>query len=399
LVYATDARRILSRMTVALRVVSSATLAIALSCAAPPPGPSPSPDAGPASDAGPAADAATLEGSADGGAPVVADAGPTDPLRAPAEQWTWLPVEGMRCGNGAPTGVGVNLTSRSRRVLIILQGGGACWDVASCFVLRGAANLESGYGAAQFEGDRRGLEGSALLDRNATDNPFRDASFVFVPYCTGDMHSGTQVFRYEALGATRDVHHVGGRNLDALLPRLRATIPDAERVWLYGISAGGYGVVLNWRKVSGALAPAPVDALSDCGVPVTPPDGRYVQWRRSWASPPVEGCPECERDFTAVLLAQLRAMRTRRFAQLAYTDDGVLSLFYGLGPGGFAPLVRALHERLATEPNARTFVLSGSEHVMAGAPRALRATDGTVLFDWITQWATDGARWTSRAPY
>ncbi|MDP3277008.1 MAG: pectin acetylesterase-family hydrolase [Deltaproteobacteria bacterium] len=338
------------------------------------------------------ADAATADGAN-------TDASIAAPIVAPNERWTWVSIDGMRCGNGQPTGVAVNLTNRSRRVMVIVQGGGACWDVATCFVLRSAANLESGYGAAQFESERVNLESAALLDRRAANNAFADASYVFVPYCTGDMHSGTRVMRYEALGMTRDVHHVGARNMDALMPRLQATFASADKLWLYGISAGGYGVIFNWLRFSQAFRSARVDALSDCGVPVTPPDGRYATWVRTWGSQLPPGCADCDRNLTSVLLAQLAAHRTSRFGQLAFTDDQVLRTFYGLGPADFAPLVRTLHTRLSTEPNARTFVVTSDAHVMAGAINTTRTADGTVLGPWLQQWATDSPMWASHAPY
>src|SRR5688572_18372717 len=57
---------------------------------------------------------------------------PGDPLVAPKEEWTWLPVDGMKCGNGSGTGVGVNLTDRSKHVFVYLMGGGACWSEFTC---------------------------------------------------------------------------------------------------------------------------------------------------------------------------------------------------------------------------------------------------------------------------
>src|SRR5690349_8408075 len=58
------------------------------------------------------------------------DAG--DPISAPNETWTFVPVPDAHCGNGTSTGIGVNLTDRSNRVLIFLAGGGACWEAAAC---------------------------------------------------------------------------------------------------------------------------------------------------------------------------------------------------------------------------------------------------------------------------
>ena len=328
----------------------------------------------------------------------IADSGPAPaPISAPSETWTYVPIEGMRCGNGSATGIGVNLTTRSSKVLFILQGGGACWDVNTCFVLRSAANLD-GYSEAAFANERNALASAAILNRSDPNNPFRDASFVYVPYCTGDVHSGRNVFRYEANGMTRDIHHVGAQNMDALLARVRATIPAPEHVWLYGMSAGGYGVVTNWWRFKRAFAGAPVDAASDCGVPVTPPDGRYATWTRVWNSEFPPSCTDCASNLTNVLTTQLAMFRSDRFAQLAYTQDGVLSTFYGTTGATFQTLVTGLQTRLQSESNARTFVLAGNSHVMVGSYATLRAADGTALNQWIPQWATGAAAWASHGP-
>lgn len=321
-----------------------------------------------------------------------------DASALPLRTWTWVPLEGMRCGNGAGTGVGVS-RGESDRMVLLLEGGGACWDVATCFVLQSASNLEQGFGAAQFASVRAELERTALLDRAAVDNPLRDATYVFVPYCTGDIHAGDRVATYEALGMRRDVHHVGARNLDAALAYLRATFTQRSQVFLTGFSAGGYGVVMNWHRVAAALAPAPVDALSDCGDPVSPPDGRYTTWYRQWNLQTPPGCDGCDRDLLAVLGAQLRAHPTRRYAQLAYTDDAVLSAFYGVAPAAFAPLVRQLTTTVVAAPNARAFVVSGSEHVMTPRARSVRARDGALLFDFVRAWAQASADWQSHTPY
>src|SRR5512142_1728585 len=145
---------------------------------------------------------------------------PTDggvpPLDAPAGQWTWLPIDGMACGDGSPTGIGVNLVDTSDRVAIYMQGGGACWDVNTCFTIKSAVHIEGGYGQNDFNTDIATLSGSYLFQRIAT-NPFKDASWIYVPYCTGDLHDGNNVEMYDA---THTVHHVGRANAEALLARV-----------------------------------------------------------------------------------------------------------------------------------------------------------------------------------
>src|SRR5262249_16786869 len=87
------------------------------------------------------------------------------PISAPMEQWTWVPFDNAFCANGTPTGIGVNLTDKSKRVMIYLQGGGACWDQLTCYTLQTAANFSTGYGQADFMGDVKGLLSSYFFDR------------------------------------------------------------------------------------------------------------------------------------------------------------------------------------------------------------------------------------------
>src|SRR5262245_55134744 len=48
---------------------------------------------------------------------------PGQPITAPSDQWTWIPFDDAFCGNGTTTGIGVNPTTKSTRVLIFLEGG------------------------------------------------------------------------------------------------------------------------------------------------------------------------------------------------------------------------------------------------------------------------------------
>ena len=72
------------------------------------------------------------------------------------------------------------------------------------------------FGQAQWEASGAPSVGHAL-DRARATNPFRAASYVFIPYCTGDLHAGSNVATYDVLGP-RKFAHVGRRNVEALLP-------------------------------------------------------------------------------------------------------------------------------------------------------------------------------------
>ena len=109
-----------------------------------------------------------------------------DPITAEALTWTWVGFENAVCMDGSSTGIGVSINPESDRLLIVLEGGGACFDPVSC---AGVAN-QDGYGETKFTRDTTGVLSRGIFDRDDETNPFRDFSFVYVPYCTGDVHGG-----------------------------------------------------------------------------------------------------------------------------------------------------------------------------------------------------------------
>src|SRR5690606_21182260 len=125
-----------------------------------------------------------------------------------------------RCGDGSPVGVLLNPWEASTRVLLYLEGGGACWDRFTCD--QGiAAFVRTGIPEAALADfiDGRGQQG--IFDRDDEANPFRDFSFVYVPYGTGDVHGGSVT--ENGYG----VQHVGYDNLGHFLHRLVPSFPDA----------------------------------------------------------------------------------------------------------------------------------------------------------------------------
>src|SRR4051812_15534557 len=208
--------------------------------------------------AGCAGETAPRKGNPDGGAGMV-DAGP---LPGTPGGWTWVDVPGMDCDDGSPTGVAVNpAPGGGGDLFIYFMGGGACWDASTCFVLN--TSVHGPFGQAQWDGTGAPSVAHAL-DRTRATNPFRDMSYVFVPYCTGDLHAGSNVATYDVLGP-RPFAHVGRRNVEALLPRLRATWPAPTRVVISGSSAGGFGATLNYDLFRRAYRDAQVALIDDAG--------------------------------------------------------------------------------------------------------------------------------------
>jgi hypothetical protein len=318
-----------------------------------------------------------------------ADLGPLD---TPVDTWTWVDVPGAVCGDGSATGVGVNLSDRSSDVVIFMQGGGACWDANTCFVLKSAVNIESGYTARSFEGE--GIRSAALFDRTNPANPFKDASYVFIPYCTGDLHAGDRLATYDLFGP-RPVHHRGAPNVEAILRRIAPTFAGPRRVLLAGISAGGYGAQLAYHRFAAALPQAEVHSLADSSPMVTPWGGRLGEMAPAWDLQLPPGCEGCATSFPALIDHLATTYPERRFGLLAYDADQTISIYFAYPLDGTFTnaLNRLLSDQYDAHPNAHAFILPGTQHVMLGNIATAEASDGTLLRDWVAGWASGAPSW------
>lgn len=315
-----------------------------------------------------------------------------------AAAWQWVNVEGAVCGNGQPTGMGISAKQDAKDLVIFVQGGGACWDVNTCFVLKSAANLESGYTEAHFKNEPT-LKTWAF-DRQQSLSPFKDANIAFIPYCTGDLHIGDNIKRYEALGQIRDIHHKGAANMQRYLEALASTFPDAERVYLVGVSAGGYGVQLNYHAAAQRFPNAQLHSLSDCGPLVQPWGGRWAEMRAPWKVQAPEACEGCAQDLTAWLDFNLEQYPQGRFSLLAFDADQVISVYFNYPlDGTFTNAINRLkRDHYDAHSNARYFIMPGTEHVMLDRLQHLKANPDTSLLSWVSAWMEDDPSWRDVSP-
>jgi hypothetical protein len=194
------------------------------------------------------------------------DAAPPGALGAPLQgsegAWTWIDFPDSRCRDGSSTGLGLNLSHASPNVMVFLDQGGACFDSRLC-----PFNASS-YGASDFAtGMSEGIFSEGVFNRADPDNPLRLWSFVFIPYCTGDVHSGNNPSG-SVDGVAGTQQFVGYKNLDAFLARVVPTFSGAQQALFAGSSAGGFGVLLNADHAARWFAPTPVTVLSDSGPPM-----------------------------------------------------------------------------------------------------------------------------------
>jgi len=307
-------------------------------------------------------------------------------LGVPLETWTWVDVPGMACGNGTPTGFAINRSTQSDKLVIVFEGGGACWDPATCYgiLVPVAASHLDGYNAQTFASEQGQLESHWAFQRSDPTSLFHDATWVFVPYCTGDLHAGTQSVDYMALGQTRTMHHVGGTNVDAMLARLAPYTFD--QIFAIGISAGGFGIQLNWDRITAAFPSATTHVLADGAQLVPVQADRWSAMKAQWAMRFPQGCTTCA-DGLGNLAAYWRASAPAgggRYGLLASLQDSVLGLYFGYDAGQ----MRAVSLPVATAMTGdnAAFIIDNTTHTMLGAPNTMTST-GAVLRPWVEAWA------------
>jgi hypothetical protein len=331
------------------------------------------------------------------------------PIEAPDSTWTWVPFPESRCMNGTSTGVGVSLSSASSSVVIYLQPGNACFDPLSCMSV---ANPD-GFGASDFES----LAASAdrgIFDREDADNPVRDWSFVFVPYCTGDIHAGNNP------EGPQGRQHVGFTNMTEYLKRLVPTFADADQVLLTGSSAGGFGAAYNFNQVQEAFGCTPVNMIDDAGPPMS---DQYMRpclqalWRDVWgldATLP-EDCDVCTNDERGGIVGYAQYLAAKfpdaRFGMLSSTEDSVIRTFYSWGYSSScrfpsempaadyeAGLFELRDDILGSYDNFETFYEEGTFHTFLLDDLAVSEVEGVSLAEWIRRMVEGEPTWEDVGP-
>lgn len=214
--------------------------------------------------------------------PMLANPAGFDDGFAPGNYHVWQtvrlhPSTGAVCGNGSPYKFFVNRVPHTRNTLIYMEGGGACWDYASC---SGQSGIRGARNPNGIPDDYMSLlnPGASLVSPFVTRiSPF-DAvktqgwNLVYVPYCTGDIYSGDRVVVYEdPSGANPDLiwHHNGLRNSRAVAGWLKDNLPRPTQMLSTGCSAGGVGSLTNYGPLRRDMAPTRGFLINDSG-PIFP---------------------------------------------------------------------------------------------------------------------------------
>lgn len=270
------------------------------------------------------------------------------------------------------------------RVLLYLEGGGACWNDATCWTAP-TAKLT----ADPFFGD-------GILNFTNPDNPFRDWHVVYAPYCDGSVFGGDNTVDYPG---GRTYHH-GLQNLSAAVTLMRALFPDPAQIVVSGSSAGGYGTFSGYGVTRVAYPDAPILVLNDSGPGLqnladqTGVAERQAHWR--WTESVPASCGDCTDQVTYLSEWAIARDPTLRIGYFSTLRDAVIRSFLQLAPPDYEALLLAITGAVhARQPERfKRYYVQGEWHTVLELPQFYTTSvDGLTVRDWTADLLVDGPRW------
>jgi hypothetical protein len=306
---------------------------------------------------------------------------------------------GPICIAGTPFSVFTREGKSKKDLLIFEQGGGACWqDFYNCNVLSEAQEPPA---------DRVGI-----WDFDAKDNPFKDHSIVYMPYCDGSVFSGDNDVFDPAFGAAIGTpeavirFHRGLRNQSAGMDVAKAVFPKAKRITVAGSSAGGVGVANQAPFLVRMLYGNKIDlrVFNDAG-PVTTNlsdvdsiAARAADWAFGQFFP--ESCTDCDPFGQSLAIIKWRLDNDSTILEAFYETDADLTNRFFLNLLGdqaaFRELIVTEHGALnAAHPDRyKRFIVAGDEsHTALQTPLFYsQSANGVLLNEWTKDFLKDNGK-------
>lgn len=322
-----------------------------------------------------------------------------EPLpEGPTGQWQWVDFPDAQCRDGSNAGIGVRYGTGDGLV-IYFQGGGACFNGLTCGVNPASFN------GTNFAGISGQLNGG-IFDPDAGKNPIGDFSYIYVPYCTGDVHAGDRPDQMvpDMPGVQQ---FVGYRNVAAFLERIVPTFAGTGHVVVTGESAGGFGAAFNYDRIADAFPGTKVTLLDDSGPPLgfsVAPLCLQQQWSDLWGFDDTipAGCEDCFPSQGGGIINIGKHIATKHkdqhLALVSATHDTTIRFFFGFGaddcmaliPGTPADAFEAAlidaRDNYFNEPGVwGSFYINSDQHTWLSGSYYTASVGGIKLVDWVGQ--------------
>lgn len=305
---------------------------------------------------------------------------------APSRDDDWEQVvapSSCMCSDGSEFRFSLNRADPTK-VVFYLQGGGACFSAATC--------SESGATYRRNLSDEKGPDPEGIFDFDNEENPFADHSFVYVPYCTGDVHLGNTTYDY---GDGVVIEHRGYLNASTALTAAAATFPDAEQVVVVGASAGSAGAPLYGGLAHDVFPDAQITVLADSSGAYPGDEGITAAIGTLWGTTNAVPRWDVNEGMTAG-----RWSLPGLFVQAGKHDPDIVlarhDYAFDQTQVGFAALVGVPADDLVSlidrneqvvedgGVDLHTWVQAGDEHTVVGEPEFYtNEVDGISLRDWV----------------
>ena len=144
-------------------------------------------------------------------------------------KWYEVAVEGTQSSDGSEWH-GIFKKGTENKVVVYFFGGGVS-------ITPETSEGGNKFYATNMTGQDFVAQGG--IGSNAESNPFKDWSFLVIPYATGDFHSGTGVYKGE-----KTVYHTGYSNYAAFVEQIKPYVGEPDTLLVTGFSAGGFATSL-----------------------------------------------------------------------------------------------------------------------------------------------------------
>jgi hypothetical protein len=309
-----------------------------------------------------------------------------------------------QCGDGSPFSFFVNhqqaaAASNNTKILIEVQGGGACWDGQTCTPQQDLLTFPAAFDAIRGNSCSEvatvfqllGLDIEILCAGSVGDVDFREYTTIFIPYCTQDVHMGNNVIEYED-GST--VHHMGAHNLQGVLRWIFQNIPNPSHIVVTGCSAGGTALPLVYTLLSQFYNPksevrkTPISVLGDSPVFLTPDfflTNKFQNWNPGSILEAIGfdfASNRLEPQFFANVVDHMISEGSTEdpIGIVSHNQDGVSLFYYQLmsnDPGGtmmawWEDLSYSFDRAQELQGSVQTYIINGTGHCLFGLDQALQ---------------------------
>ena len=303
----------------------------------------------------------------------------TDALAEPL----WERVEGgpgTTCALGTPFFFWVHRGSPDRLV-VYLRGGGACWNRNTC-----DPQLQPSY---VWSIDGLDAPAHGLAQFTNPDNPVRDYTMVYVPYCTGDLHLGTRDVTY---ANDLTIRHRGRANVEAALGWVYRNITAPKIVLVAGGSAGALPSPVYALEVARRYTDARVVQIGD-GAGAFRRAASLTQWGAIDGlkrDPAFAAIDPASPSYLELYEMVSQAMPRVQLTQINSAEDGVQHHYLKLR-GSAETRVAAWLGRNMTQlrrliPGFRSYSVPGTMHTVLVRPQFYATSFGNLpLNEWVAR--------------